>query len=103
MAPAIESVGSGDVRVVYQQTAGANVDRWNTWSRRSTDGGATFAAAVKISDATSGPGVRHAAGLPRDYGDYLEVGVTSTGDTFAAWGEGFSYEGPGGVWYALGR
>ncbi len=103
VAPAVESVGAGDVRVVYQQTAGANVDRWNTWSRRSTDGGATFAAAVKISDATSGPGYVTPQGYLEIYGDYLEVGVTSTGDTFAAWGEGFSYDGPGGVWYALGR
>ena len=103
VAPGVESVGAGDVRVVYQQTAGANVDRWNTWSRRSIDGGATFAAAVKISDATTGPGYVTPAGYLEIYGDYLEVGITNTGDTFAAWGEGFSYDGPGGVWYALGR
>ena len=32
------------------------------------------------------------------YGDYGEMGITSTGRTIAAWGEGASYAGPGGVW-----
>ena len=41
--------------------------------------------------------------VPWSLRDYLEVGITDAGDTFAAWGEGFSYDGPGGVWYALGR
>jgi hypothetical protein len=58
---------------------------------------------VKLSDATSGPGYVTPQGYLEIYGDYLEVAVTATGDTFAAWGEGFSYDGPGGVWYALGR
>jgi hypothetical protein len=29
--------------------------------------------------------------------------VRDAGDTFATWGEGFSWTGPGGTWYALGR
>jgi hypothetical protein len=29
--------------------------------------------------------------------------VTNTGKTFAAWGEGFSYLGPGGTWFNLQR
>lgn len=33
------------------------------------------------------------------YGDYGEIAVTSTGKTIAAWGEGTSYDGPGGVWF----
>ena len=53
--PMIESGGSGDVRIAFMQTSGGgNVDAWNTWYRRSTDGGATWSAPVRISDATSG-------------------------------------------------
>ena len=53
--PMVESRGSGDVRMAWAQTSGGgNVDAWNTWYRRSTDGGATWSAPVRISDATSG-------------------------------------------------
>ncbi len=34
-------------------------------------------------------------------GVYGEIGVTNTGKTFAIWGEGYSWVGPGGVWYNL--
>ena len=27
------------------------------------------------------------------------MAITSTGKTIAVWGEGTSYDGPGGVWY----
>jgi hypothetical protein len=40
-----------------------------------------------------------ARGFAPDSGDYSEVVATSTGATFAVWGEGFSYYGPGGTWY----
>jgi hypothetical protein len=33
------------------------------------------------------------------YGDYGEIVITSSGKTIAAWGEGFSWLGPGGVWF----
>jgi len=29
--------------------------------------------------------------------------VTSAGKTFATWGEGFSYTGPGGTWFNVQR
>lgn len=98
-APAIESRGTGDVRAWYYQTSGgANVDAWNIWYRTSTDGGATWAAAVKISDATGGAAYKTAAGFAEVYGDYGEIGITSAGKSIAIWGEGLSYTGPGGVW-----
>ena len=43
----------------------------------------------------------NANGFAEIYGDYGEIGVTSTGKTFAAWGEGFSYTGPGGTWFNI--
>jgi hypothetical protein len=73
-------------------------DSWNTWFRRSTDGGATWTAEVKISDATAGPAYVNATGFGEPYGDYGEICITSTGQTIATWGEGPDYTGPGGVW-----
>jgi hypothetical protein len=99
-APAVESRGAGDVRAWYYQTAGGgNVDQWNVWYRTSTNGGATWAAPVKISDATSGAAYKTAAGFAEVYGDYGEIGITSAGKTVAIWGEGTSYDGPGGAWF----
>ena len=42
-------------------------------------------------------------GFAEVYGDYGEIGVTSAGKTFATWGEGFSYTGPGGTWFNVQR
>jgi hypothetical protein len=97
--PSVEQTGTGNVRAFYSQTAnGNNQDVWNVWYRTSTDGGITWAAPVRISDATSGAGYKTAAGFMEPYGDYGEIAVTNTGKTIATWGEGFSYNGPGGVW-----
>jgi hypothetical protein len=99
IAPAMESRGHGDVRMDYFQTAGhGNVDEWNVWYRSSTNGGATWSSPVKISDANGGAAYKSAAGFLEPYGDYSEMAITSRGKTVAAWGEGNSYYGPGGVW-----
>jgi hypothetical protein len=98
-APAVESTGSGDVRAWYYQTTGADPDVWNVYYRSSTNGGATWSAAVRISDATSGASYKSAAGFLEIYGDYGEISITSAGKTIATWGEGTSYTGPGGVWF----
>jgi hypothetical protein len=98
-APAVESRAPGDVRAWWYQTNGGNVDAWNIWYRRSSDGGATWSTAVKISDATSGADYKTAAGFNEVYGDYGEIAINSAGKSIAIWGEGFSYTGPGGVWF----
>ena len=72
--PAVESRGTGDVRAWYMQTNGGNFDAWNVWYRSSTDGGATWAAPVKISDVTSGATYKTANGFLEPYGDYGEIG-----------------------------
>lgn len=33
------------------------------------------------------------------FGDYGEIAITSSGKTIATWGEGLSYNGPGGAWF----
>ncbi|HEY0444045.1 MAG TPA: sialidase family protein [Candidatus Limnocylindrales bacterium] len=98
-SPAVESRGAGDVRAWWMETAGGNPDAWNVWYRTSADGGATWAAPVRLSDAASGAGYKTAAGFMEVYGDYGELAITSTGKSIAIWGEGFSYTGPGGVWF----
>ena len=98
-APMIESGASGDVRIAWMQTSGGgNVDAWNTWYRRSSDGGGTWSTPVRISDATSGAVYKSAAGYAEVYGDYGEMAITNRGKTIATWGEGISYTGPGGTW-----
>jgi hypothetical protein len=98
-APAVESRGAGDVRAWYYETSGGgNDDAWNIWYRRSSDGGATWTAPLKISDSPGGAAYKTAAGFLEVYGDYGEMAITNTGKTIAIWGEGISYTGPGGVW-----
>ena len=94
--PRLASFG-GSTRIWYMQTAGGdNPDAWNVWYRSSADGGATWSAPVKISDAPAGAaGYVGADGFAEVYGDYGEIGVTNVGKTIATWGEGFSYTGPG--------
>jgi hypothetical protein len=100
--PRLASFG-GSLRLWYMQTSGGDdPDAWNVWYRSSGNGGATWSAPVKISDAPPGAaGYVGASGFDEIYGDYGEIAVTSTGKTFATWGEGFSYTGPGGTWFNL--
>jgi hypothetical protein len=63
------------------------------------NGGSTWSAPVKISDATGGAAYKTANGFGEVYGDYGEIGINSAGKTVAIWGEGASYTGPGGVWF----
>jgi Neuraminidase (sialidase) len=99
-APAAEAGAAGDIRAWYYQTSGGgNDDAWNVWYRRSADGGASWSAPVKISDATSGAPYKTAAGFAEVYGDYGEIAINSAGKTIAIWGEGLSWTGPGGVWF----
>jgi hypothetical protein len=97
--PVVESRGSGDVRSWYAQTHGGDHDAWNVWYRSSTDGGVSWSAPVKISDASTGAEYKTAAGFLEFYGDYGEIAITSTGKTIGVWGEGFSWTGPGGAWF----
>jgi hypothetical protein len=87
------------VRAWYMQTTGLDPDRWQVWYRRSTDGGATWGSPVKLSDASGGAAYKTANGFLEVYGDYGELAITSAGKSIAVWGEGTSYDGPGGVWY----
>jgi hypothetical protein len=101
--PRLASAGGGDVRIWYMQTRGGdNPDRWNVFYRSSADGGGAWTSPVRISDAPAGAtAYHHVKGFDEIYGDYGEIAVTNTGKTFATWGEGFSWTGPGGTWFNL--
>ena len=102
--PRLASSGNGDVRLWYMQTEnGDNPDAWNVWYRSSPNGGKTWSSPVKLNDAGAGPPgyVNSDGSFQEIYGDYGEIAVTSAGKTFAAWGEGFSWTGPGGTWFNL--
>jgi hypothetical protein len=103
--PRLASAGGGDARIWYMQTAGGdNPDAWNVWYRSSTNGGQTWSSATKIDDAPAGATEYvNALGFDEIYGDYGEIAVTSRGKTLAAWGEGFSWTGPGGTWFNIQR
>ena len=96
-SPAVESRATGDVRAWWMETNGG-VDAWNVWYRTSTDGGQTWTAPLKISDATAGAAYKTPNGFLEIYGDYGEMAINSAGKTVAIWGEGFSWDGPGGAW-----
>jgi hypothetical protein len=94
--PAAAGTGNDRIRVYF---ADQRTDRWNVWYRSSTNLGASWSSAVKISDAKSGTDYKDGAGFTEFYGDYGEIAIASAGQTVAVWGESVSYDGPGGVWF----
>ena len=91
---------AGDFRVAWQDSR--NAGAWNTWYRRTTNGGSTWAAQVKLSDATSGAPYKTSNGYTFPYGDYLDIAVNASGTNLVIWAEGPNYVGPGGTWFTLG-
>lgn len=100
--PAIAARGNGDVRIGWMD-ARAPGGMWNTYYRRSTNGGASWSAETDISTAVSGYDYINADGYAFPFGDYFEIDVDDQGKTQAVWGEGAEYQGPGSIWYARGQ
>ncbi len=99
--PRVDLTSDGEARLWFMQTSGGgNPDAWNVRFRSSGDGGTTWGPAVRLSDASSGPGYVGRNGFREIYGDYGEIAITNRDKAIAVWGEGFSYIGPGGTWYA---
>ena len=78
--------------------------QFNTWYTKSTDGGATWSAPVKLSNLTSGPPYKHPDGYTFTDGDYFGIAVSSTGVAHIIWGEadGSSLYCCGDTWYTKG-
>ena len=100
--PSVEAGGvSGDFRVAWQDNRNG-ASAWNTWYRRTTNGGASWSAQVKLSDVTNGAPYKSANGYAFPYGDYLDLTVDGGGQNLVIWGEGPNYVGPGGTWFTRG-
>ena len=102
--PAIASgPTSNDFRVTWQDDRNGSTTAWNTWYRRTANGGSSWSTALRLSDEGTGAPYKTAAGYAFPYGDYFEMAVDSTGRNHVIWGEGASYDGPGGTWYTRGE
>ncbi len=101
--PVVEVGGTDDFRVVWQDNRNGPPNIWNTWYRRSTNGGQSWSAPIRLSDQPSGAPYKTAGGYFFPYGDYLEFAVDRNGKNYVIWGEGSSYDGPGGTWFTRGK
>src|SRR3954470_20544996 len=85
--PAIaRGTAANDFRLVWQDSR-SGAAAWNTWFTRSTDGGVTWSAPVRLSTASSGAPYKSAAGYAFPYGDYLGLSVSAAGVNHVIWGE----------------
>lgn len=107
--PAIVAGKEGDVRIAWQDDregfdSGASPDaRWNVYYRSSDDGGANWSDEAQLSAYVPGFGYKFPQGYLQPYGDYFELDINGTGETVAVWGEGFSWTGPGNIWFGHGK
>ena len=92
---------AGDFRLAFQDDR-RGVDVWNTWYVRTTDGGATWTPAVRLSNVPGGAPYKTRRGHGFPYGDYGGIAVDRRGVTDVIWGEADGYAGPGGTWSARG-
>jgi hypothetical protein len=91
----------GDFRLAWQDN---RTGAFNTWYTTSANGGASWSPQVKLSDRTSGAPYKSPAGYTFPDGDYFGIAVSSTGITYAIWGEadGSSIYCCGDTWYTHG-
>jgi len=93
---------AGDFRLVWQDNRNGAI-AWNTWYSRSTDGGKTWSADVRLSDRRSGAPYKNRDGYDWPFGDYLGLSVDSAGVNYVIWGEGAGVYVPGGTWFTKGE
>ena len=92
---------AGDFRLIYQADASGGGSPWNTWYQATANGGETWLdAPVRLSDAEAGAPYKSPDGYDFPYGDYVGLAVDGEGAAHAIWGEGPSWNGPGGTWWA---
>jgi hypothetical protein len=76
---------------------------WNTFSRTSTNGGATWNGETRLSSPARGYDYILSNGFRFPFGDYFGLAIDNEGATHAVWGEGRNYKSPGSIWYTRGR
>ena len=92
---------AGDFRVAWQDNRNGPT-AWNTFYRRTTDGGRHWSNEVKLSDKGSGATYKMAAGYVFPYGDYFGIATDASGTNFVIWGEGTGRGTGGGCWFTKG-
>jgi hypothetical protein len=92
---------AGDFRVAFQDDRNG-ATAWNTWYRSTTNGGGSWTAPIRLSNLGSGAPYKGPNGYAFPYGDFFGLAVGPTGLTYAVWGEGSGYAGPGGTWFTRG-
>jgi hypothetical protein len=103
--PAIAAVGNGAVRISWMDARAANgrQDRWNVYYRSSTTGGATWSPEVDLSTYVAGYAHIFPDGFRFPFGDYYEMDIDEQGTSHLVFGEGYSYDSPGSIWYVKGK
>jgi hypothetical protein len=99
---AAHPTAAGDFRVTWQDDRVQSQTGWNTWYRRTTNGGTSWSADIRLSDLATGAPYKSASGYQFPYGDYHELAVSSDGWNHVIWGAGTSYTGPGGANACIG-
>jgi hypothetical protein len=104
--PAIAATGNGDLRIAWMDARAVNggMDRWNVYYRSSNNGGSAWSGEVDLSTYVSGYSTYiFNEGFRFPFGDYFEMDVDEQGTTHAVFGEGYSYDSPGSIWYVRGK
>ncbi|MEA2521116.1 MAG: hypothetical protein QOI81_762 [Actinomycetota bacterium] len=92
---------AGDFRVAWMDDRNGTT-AFNVWYRSTANAGGSFSPQVRLSNLGTGAPYKTAGGFAFTYGDYFSMAVNATGKTYAIWGEGPSYAGPGGTWSTSG-
>lgn len=92
----------GDFRVAWQDNRNGPF-AWNTWYKRTTDGGNSWIEEARLSDVGHVTFYKSATGYVFPYGDYFGLATDARGANFLIWGEGTSREGAGGCWFTRGE
>lgn len=99
--PALVAGAAGDVRIAWMDTRSSPY--WNTYSRNSTNGGASWSPEIKLSGYVPGFRYIRTKGFSFPFGDYFETAIDNEGHTHAVWGEGLNFRSPGSIWYSHSR
>lgn len=91
--------GPEEFRVLWQDDRrGA----WNTWFRRTRDGGMSWEQAARLSARGAEAPYKVDGGYAFPYGDYFGAATDGAGRTHVVWGAGESWGGRGGAWFTRG-
>jgi hypothetical protein len=104
--PAITAGTAGDVRIAWMDTRELDPQGhplWNTFSRASTNGGATWSTESQLSGPVRGYDYILPNGFLFPFGNLFSIGIDNLGATHVVWGEGLNYRSPGSIWYTRGR